>query len=119
MSHEQGGGAASGSYPDSGGSIQDSQPAGLWPASRRGCFFGAATAGAAAAAVTVLLRVVEAPAATTASPLPGDVDATCTREHHAFWYDDIASGMIPVQRSPDAHALQQSVWVDGSPEWRC
>lgn len=50
--------------------MQDSQSAGPKPASRRGFFFGAATVGAAAAAVTVLPKVVEAPDASTAMPAP-------------------------------------------------
>ena len=49
--------------------MQDSQAAGAKPASRRGFFLGAATVGAAAAAVTVLPKVVEAPAA-AAAPAP-------------------------------------------------
>ncbi|MDH6166477.1 hypothetical protein M2282_001624 [Variovorax boronicumulans] len=50
--------------------MQDSQNAGIKPASRRGFFLGAATAGVAAAAVTVLPKVVEAPVATAAPSLP-------------------------------------------------
>lgn len=49
--------------------MQDSQSAGPRPASRRGFFFGVATVGAAAAAVTVLPRVVEAPATSTDAPV--------------------------------------------------
>jgi len=48
--------------------MQDSQASGSKPASRRGFFFGAATVGAAAAAVTVLPKVVEAPDASAATP---------------------------------------------------
>ena len=49
--------------------MQDSQSAGPQPASRRGFFLGAASVGAAAAAVTVLPRV-EAPASAAPSTLP-------------------------------------------------
>ena len=48
--------------------MQDSQASGPKPASRRGFFFGAATVGAAAAAVTVLPTVTEAPDASTSAP---------------------------------------------------
>jgi hypothetical protein len=50
--------------------MQDSQASGPRPASRRGFFFGAATVGAAAAAVTVLPKVVEAPDASAAASEP-------------------------------------------------
>ena len=50
--------------------MQDSQSAGPRPASRRGFFLGAATVGAAAAAVTVLPKVGRAPAASEAAALP-------------------------------------------------
>lgn len=50
--------------------MQDSQTAGPQPASRRGFFLGAATVGAAAAAVAVLPGVAPAPAATAAPELP-------------------------------------------------
>ena len=50
--------------------MQDSQSTGPRPASRRGFFLGAATAGAAAAAVTVLPKVSEAPVAALAEPTP-------------------------------------------------
>jgi hypothetical protein len=43
--------------------MRDSQVSSPRPSSRRGFFFGAATVGAAAAAVTALPQVVEAPAA--------------------------------------------------------
>ncbi|KQX19923.1 hypothetical protein [Variovorax sp. Root434] len=49
--------------------MQDSQNTGLKPASRRGFFLGAATAGVAAVAVTALPKVVETPVAAP-SPLP-------------------------------------------------
>jgi hypothetical protein len=49
--------------------MQDSQASGPRPASRRGFFFGAATVGAAATAVTVLPKVVEAPATSEAAEL--------------------------------------------------
>ncbi|MDQ0068454.1 hypothetical protein J2W34_000228 [Variovorax boronicumulans] len=51
--------------------MQDSQKdTGLKPASRRGFFLGAATAGVAAAAVTALPKIVEAPVAAAAPSLP-------------------------------------------------
>jgi len=50
--------------------MQDSQASGTKPASRRGFFFGAATVGAAAAAVTVLPKVIEAPDASAAASEP-------------------------------------------------
>jgi hypothetical protein len=49
--------------------MQDSQASGPQPATRRGFFFGAATLGAAAAAVTALPKVVEAPGAADAPPV--------------------------------------------------
>ncbi|MBO9512909.1 MAG: formate dehydrogenase [Variovorax sp.] len=48
--------------------MQDSQTAGPVPSSRRGFFVGAATVGAAAAAVTVLPKVAPAPDAPAAAP---------------------------------------------------
>lgn len=50
--------------------MQDSQDTGLKPASRRGFFLGAATAGAAVAAVTALPKVVETPVDTADAPPP-------------------------------------------------
>jgi hypothetical protein len=50
--------------------MQDSQTSGPRPASRRGFIVGAATVGAAAAAVAVLPKVVESPAIPDASALP-------------------------------------------------
>jgi hypothetical protein len=50
--------------------MQDSQSNSPRPPSRRGFFLGAATAGAAVAAVTVLPKVVEAPEASAAAPEP-------------------------------------------------
>ncbi|VTU20710.1 formate dehydrogenase region TAT target [Variovorax sp. PBL-H6] len=50
--------------------MQDSHAAGTKPASRRSFFVGAASVGAAAAAVTVLPKIVEAPAS-AATPAPG------------------------------------------------
>jgi len=49
--------------------MQDSQAAGTKPASRRGFFLGAASAGAAVAAVSVLPKVAPAPAAVDAAPV--------------------------------------------------
>ncbi|EJL75528.1 formate dehydrogenase [Variovorax sp. Varisp85] len=49
--------------------MQDSKNTGLEPASRRGFFLGAATAGVAAVAVTALPKVVQTPVAAP-SPLP-------------------------------------------------
>jgi formate dehydrogenase subunit gamma len=34
----------------------------------------------------------------------GYVDETWAKEHHALWYDDIAAGRIPAQRSAEARA---------------
>lgn len=48
--------------------MQDSQSKGATPPSRRGFFVGAATAGAAAVAVTALPRIVGAPAVVEAAP---------------------------------------------------
>jgi hypothetical protein len=50
--------------------MQDSQNTGAKPASRRRFFVGAATVGAAAAAVTVLPGVAPTPTATTPTPKP-------------------------------------------------
>jgi formate dehydrogenase subunit gamma len=36
----------------------------------------------------------------------GWVDESWAREHHAYWYDEIAAGRIPAQRSSDAAAPQ-------------
>jgi hypothetical protein len=47
--------------------MQDSQAVGIKPASRRGFFLGAASAGAAVAAVSVLPKVVDTPAAVEAA----------------------------------------------------
>ncbi|BEP60421.1 hypothetical protein GmRootV213_09750 [Variovorax sp. V213] len=47
--------------------MQDSQAAGVKPASRRGFFLGAASAGAAVAAVSVLPKVVDTPVAVEAA----------------------------------------------------
>jgi formate dehydrogenase subunit gamma len=47
----------------------------------------------------------------------GYVDETWAREHHALWYDDIAAGKIPAQRSAEAHAtpLASTARVEGNP----
>lgn len=50
--------------------MQDSQNTGIKPASRRGFFIGAATAGAAAVAVTSLPNMAETPVAAVAPALP-------------------------------------------------
>jgi formate dehydrogenase subunit gamma len=41
----------------------------------------------------------------------GYVDETWAKEHHELWYDDIAEGKIPAQRTPPAAAGQQPVQV--------
>ncbi|MDM0033070.1 formate dehydrogenase subunit gamma [Variovorax sp. J22P271] len=43
----------------------------------------------------------------------GSVDETWAKEHHPLWYDDIAAGKIPAQRS--AQAPVPNVRVEGSP----
>ncbi len=47
----------------------------------------------------------------------GYVDETWAREHHELWYDDVAAGKIPVQRSAGSTAAApvQAVRVEGSP----
>lgn len=47
----------------------------------------------------------------------GYVDETWAREHHELWYDDVAAGKIPVQRSAEASAAApaKTVRVEGSP----
>ena len=49
----------------------------------------------------------------------GYVDETWAKEHHELWYDDIADGKIPAQRSPEArvaaHAPVGGARVEGSP----
>ncbi|MDM0106396.1 formate dehydrogenase subunit gamma [Variovorax sp. J22R24] len=47
----------------------------------------------------------------------GYVDETWAKEHHPLWYDDIAAGKIPAQRTVQAreHAPVQSVRVEGNP----
>lgn len=49
--------------------MQDSQSAGPVPASRRTFFAGAAAVGAAATAVAVLPKIIDAPAPTVAAPV--------------------------------------------------
>jgi len=69
--------------------MQDSHSAGPKPASRRGFFFGAATVSAAAAAVTVLPKVVEAPVASTApelKPAPEKGGGYSLSEHVKRYY---------------------------------
>lgn len=47
----------------------------------------------------------------------GDVDETWAREHHELWYNDIAAGKIPAQRSKEtpAGAPVNTVRVEGNP----
>jgi formate dehydrogenase subunit gamma len=48
----------------------------------------------------------------------GSVDETWAKEHHALWYDDIAAGKIPAQRSAEARAdqaLLQGTRAEGTP----
>jgi hypothetical protein len=71
--------------------MQDSQAAGVKPASRRGFFFGAATAGAAVAAVSVLPKIAEAPAAVEAAapalkPAPEKGGGYSLSEHVKRYY---------------------------------
>jgi hypothetical protein len=71
--------------------MQDSQAAGITPASRRGFFFGAATAGAAVAAVSVLPKVAEVPIAVEAAapelkPAPEKGGGYSLSEHVKHYY---------------------------------
>ncbi|OUM02397.1 formate dehydrogenase [Variovorax sp. JS1663] len=72
--------------------MQDSQSAGPQPASRRGFFLGAASVGAAAAAVTVLPRV-EAPAtaASTLPPAPEKGGGYTLSEHVKRYYQSTSA----------------------------
>jgi formate dehydrogenase subunit gamma len=47
----------------------------------------------------------------------GYVDETWAREHHEYWYNDIAAGKIPAQRSAEAHATPpvNTARVEGNP----
>lgn len=47
----------------------------------------------------------------------GYVDETWAREHHELWYDDIAAGKIPVQRSAEADTTlpANAARVEGNP----
>ncbi|GAA4330553.1 formate dehydrogenase subunit gamma [Variovorax defluvii] len=47
----------------------------------------------------------------------GYVDETWAREHHAYWYEDVAAGKIPAQRSKQAPAQAPvgPVRVEGNP----
>jgi len=46
----------------------------------------------------------------------GYVDETWAREHHELWYDDIAAGKIPAQRTADGRsAPARPVPVEGAP----
>jgi hypothetical protein len=71
--------------------MQDSQTAGTKPASRRGFFLGAASAGAAVAAVSVLPKVTPAPAAVEAAapalkPAPENGGGYSLSEHVKHYY---------------------------------
>ncbi|MET3914728.1 hypothetical protein ABID97_001510 [Variovorax sp. OAS795] len=72
--------------------MQDSQAAGTKPASRRGFFLGAAGAGAAVAAVSVLPKVVSAPAEVEAAapaaakPAPEKGGGYSLSEHVKHYY---------------------------------
>ena len=71
--------------------MQDSQAAGNKPASRRGFFLGAAGAGAAVAAVSVLPKVVDTPvaveaAAPAAKPAPEKGGGYSLSEHVKRYY---------------------------------
>jgi len=71
--------------------MQDSQAAGIKPASRRGFFLGAASAGAAVAAVSVLPKVVDTPAAVEAAapavkPAPEKGGGYSLSEHVKHYY---------------------------------
>jgi formate dehydrogenase subunit gamma len=39
----------------------------------------------------------------------GYVDETWAREHHAYWYEDIAAGKVPAQRSQPAESTPTRV----------
>jgi hypothetical protein len=74
--------------------MQDSQTSGPRPASRRGFFVGAATVGAAAAAVTVLPKVVESPeadAAPATKPAPEKGGGYTLSEHVKRYYKTAAT----------------------------
>jgi formate dehydrogenase subunit gamma len=47
----------------------------------------------------------------------GYVDETWAREHHEYWYEDIAAGKIPAQRSAPAHVTPpvNTARVEGNP----
>lgn len=71
--------------------MQDSQTVGNKPASRRGFFVGAASAGAAVAAVSVLPKVTSAPAAVEAAtpalkPAPENGGGYSLSEHVKHYY---------------------------------
>lgn len=69
--------------------MQDSQTAGAKPASRRGFFLGAASVGAAAAAVTVLPKGLEATASavpSTPKPAPERGGGYTLSEHVKRYY---------------------------------
>jgi hypothetical protein len=69
--------------------MHDNQDTGPQPASRRGFFLGAATIGAAAAAVTVLPKVVETDASATTpelKPAPEKGGGYSLSEHVKRYY---------------------------------
>ena len=68
--------------------MQDSQTAGTKPASRRGFFLGAASAGAAVAAVSVLPKVTAAveAAAPALKPAPENGGGYSLSEHVKHYY---------------------------------
>lgn len=47
----------------------------------------------------------------------GYVDETWAREHHEYWYEDIAAGKIPAQRSAPAHVTPpvNTARIEGNP----
>lgn len=66
--------------------MQDSQNTGIKPASRRGFFIGAATAGAAAVAVTALPKVAPVAAATPSLPPPPENGGGYSLSEHVKRY---------------------------------
>ena len=74
--------------------MQDSHNTGPKPASRRGFFLGATTAGIAAAAVTALPKISEAPADTTdtsSAPPPPEKGGGYSLSEHVQQYYKTAS----------------------------
>jgi hypothetical protein len=82
------------SLANPGVNMQDSQPTGVKPASRRGFFLGAATVGAAAAAVKVLPAVdasAEPVAAAAARPAPEKGGGYSLSEHVKRYYQSTSA----------------------------